>query len=290
MLTNFFTRNHIVLKKGKNLHIFFHLFINKLLLLKLQLYKKIHRINHPIVHYYAVCWNEEKILPFMFDHYKRFVNHFTIYDNRSTDHSINIICSRTDTTLVEFDSDGFCDNNHNEIKNNCWKKSRGHADFVIVCDLDEFLYHPDIKNKLAELKHNHISVVKPVGYDMYCDIYPDYQPGSLLSEQIPNGVRATLFDKCILFDPHSVVEINYKPGAHECHPWGKIKTTADSDIKLLHYKNLGIDWLLERNRLYVQRLSKDNIENEYGIQYLKSEDIITADFQANLQQAKKVTE
>lgn len=71
---------------------------------------------------------------------------------------------------------------------------------------------------------------------------------------------------------------------------GKIKTTADSDIKLLHYKNLGIDWLLERNRLYVQRLSKDNIENEYGIQYLKSEDIITADFQANLQQAKKVTE
>ena len=226
----------------------------------------------------------------MFQHYESFVNHFTIYDNHSTDNSANLILSRDDTTLIEFDSDGFCDNIHNDIKNSCWKKSRGHADYVIVCDIDEFLYHPNIKKEISKLKRQHISVVQPIGFNMFNENPPEYQTDNPLPRQTSTGLRAPMFDKCILFDPHAIVEINYKPGAHECHPWGRIKTSTNTGIKLLHYKNLGIEQVLQRNRLYVQRLSKDNIENRYGIEYLRNEETIVNEFYRNLQLSHTVIE
>lgn len=280
--------HYIVLKKGHNIHIIIQLLINKILLSRLMIHKWLHGIHRPIVHYYAVCWNEEKMLPFMFDYYERFVDHFTIYDNYSDDKSTSIITSRSDTTLVPFKTDGFNDNIHNDIKNNCWKHSRGKADYVIVCDMDEFIYHKDIPQALSMLKDNKYSIVKPFGYNMYSHDYPVYTVKQLITDKVRRGVRIPMFDKCILFDPHAIVEINYKPGAHECYPWGRVKTYRDEDIKLLHYKNIGLEALLERNRSYVTRLSKENIENNYGTEYLKKEQLIIQEFSENNQKATEI--
>ena len=268
----------------------FRLAVNAILIAKLRLHKLLHSIHHPIVHYYAVCWNEEYMLPFMFQHYQQFVDKFIIYDNHSTDNSVNLIRSRNDAHVIEFDSDGFNDTIHNDIKNKCWKHSRGRADYVVVCDIDEFLYLPDREKALAELKREKITVVKPTGYNMYSSNPPIFQSDNPLTTQVTQGLRDTMFDKCILFDPHAVVDINFKPGAHECHPQGKIRTCTDSNIKLLHYKNLGLQSLLKRTHLYAQRLSSDNIKNSFGIEYLKDEESIVREFNRNLQHATRVIE
>lgn len=288
MLSKFFKKNYIVLKKGNNIHIIIRLLINKILLLRLTIYKWLHGIHRPIVHYYAVCWNEEKMLPFMFDYYSRFTDHFTIYDNYSTDKSEAIVNDYTNARIIKFQTDGFNDNAHNDIKNNCWKRSRGKADYVIVCDTDEFIYHTDIHQALILLKNNKYSIVKPFGYNMYSTDYPVYDSHQLLTDKVKRGIRVPMFDKCILFNPHAIVEINYKPGAHECYPWGRVKTYRGEDIKLLHYKNIGLEALLERNRSYVSRLSKENIENNYGAEYLKKEQFIIQEFNANEQKAFEI--
>ena len=75
------SEHNIVLHKRENLHILSTLVWNWVLRVKLWINKLIHGIRHPIVHYYAVCWNEEKMLPFMFQYYDQFVDHYTIYDN-----------------------------------------------------------------------------------------------------------------------------------------------------------------------------------------------------------------
>lgn len=279
ILSQYCEKNNIVLHKGENIRILFTLTWNWVLLLKLKLHKWFHGIHHPIVHYYAVCWNEEKMLPFMFDYYGQFVDHFTIYDNYSTDKSETIINSHSNANIIKFQTDGFNDNVHNDIKNNCWKQSRGKADFVIVCDMDEFIYHKDIPLVFAKLKSNKFSIVKPFGYNMYSTEYPIYNKA--LTDQVKRGIRVPMFDKCILFNPHAIVEINYRPGAHECYPWGRVKKYRNEDIKLLHYKNIGFEQLLERNRLYISRLSKENKENGYGAEYLKKEQIIIQEFCEN---------
>lgn len=149
MLSNLLNKHHIVLKKRHNIHIIIGLLTNKILLLRLTIYKWLHGIHKPIVHYYAVCWNEERMLPFMFDHYEHFVTRFTIYDNEADDDSEAILRSRNNVNIIKFHTDGFDDNVHNDIKNSCWEKNRGRADYVIVCDVDEMLYHKDMQQILA---------------------------------------------------------------------------------------------------------------------------------------------
>lgn len=288
-LKRFCNRHHIVLHKGDNLHLLMTLAWNRVLLLKLHLHKWLFNIHHPIVHYYAVCWNEEKMLPFMFDYYKQFVDRFTLYDNYSDDNSESIILSQAKAVLQRFSMNGeINDFVYQNIKNNCWKQSRGKADFVIVCDIDEFVYHKDIFQTINLLLDENYSVVKPYGYNMYSTEYPIYDAGQLLTDQIKCGVRSHMFDKCILFNPHYIVEVNYEPGAHECHPWGQVKQYRSEDFKLLHYKNIGLDQLLERNRTYAARLSKVNIENNFGMDYLKKEQSIIMEFKFNEQQATEI--
>lgn len=284
----FLSKQNIVLHKGQNMHILLTLAWNHILLLKLKIHKWLHGIHRPIVHYYAVCWNEERMLPFMFQHYDQFVDRYTIYDNYSDDGGDTIIQSRQNTKIIKFKTEGFDDTTHNNIKNNCWKRSRGKADYVIVCDMDEFIYHKDIHQALSMLKKNKYSIVKPYGYNMYSTDYPIYDSHQLLTDKVKRGVRVPMFDKCILFDPHAIVKINYKPGAHECHPWGRVKSYQNDDIKLLHYKYIGLEQLLERNRSYVTRLSKENIENNYGTEYLKKEQLIIQEFSENNQKATEI--
>ena len=281
-------KHNIILHKGDNLYILASLAWNRVLLSKLRLYKLLHGIHKPIVHYYAVCWNEGKMLPFLFQYYDQIVDRYTIYDNYSDDSSEDIILSHKNAKIVKFKTEGFDDTRHNDIKNNCWKQSRGKADFVIVCDIDEFIHSKDIHMSLSSLKNNNYSIVKPFGYNMYSSEYPCYDSERPITEQVKRGVRVPMFDKCIIFDPHSIVEINYKPGAHECHPLGRVKWYMDEEIKLLHFKNIGLNQLLERNRLYVSRLSKENIEKNYGVEYLKKEQTIIQDFNDNLQKAIEI--
>ena len=288
MINSILDSYHIVLKKDRRCHIFFSLLWNSILKSKLQIYKLFHGIRKPIVHYYAVCWNEEKMLPFMFQYYDQFVDHYTIYDNYSDDYSEEIIRSHGNTKIIKFRTEGFDDTTHNDIKNNCWKRSRGKADYVIVCDIDEFIYHKDTLQALAVLKTGKFSIVKPFGYNMYSTEYPCCSSKKSITEQVKRGIRVPMFDKCILFDPHAIVEINYKPGAHECHPWGRVKWYRSEDFKLLHYKNIGLTQLLERNRLYASRLSKENIENKYGAEYLKKEQLIIQEFNDNEQKATEI--
>lgn len=281
-------KHHIILRKGQNVSIIIQLLWNVVLHFKLKIYKWLHGIHPPIVHYYALCWNEEKILPFVLDYYGRFADRITIYDNCSTDRSREIISSYQNTQIIEFGKDEFDDTIHNDIKNNCWKQSRGKADFVVVCDMDEFIYSPDIKASLEQLISQGVTVVQPEGYDMYSKDYPTYSKGILITDIVKRGIRSQWFDKCILFDPHAVVEIYYKPGAHECHPVGRINRSSTTGFKLLHYKNIGLEQTIQRIHTYAQRLSKENIEKDLGTHYLEDEQKQIEEFNKNLQKATEI--
>jgi hypothetical protein len=255
----------------------------------LKVYKFKHKISRPIIHYYAVCWNEEKILPFMLDYYDQFVDAFYIYDNYSTDNSNKILSKRSNVEVIQFQTENtFNDIIHTDIKNNCWKQSRGKADFVIVCDVDEFLYHPQINDFLKRSIKERMSFFIPTGYNMYSNYFPEYQSEKLIVDSIKNGVFDKDFCKSILFDPHRIVEINYTAGAHFCYPWGIVRTKEDNALFLLHYKNLGVEYVLNRCNMYRNRLSQVNIEKNYGAQYLQEDEKIAKEIEFKIQNSKRI--
>ena len=288
MLNKMATLLHLQLKKGSKLHVFWQLFVNFWLRLKLYLYKKTKGINHPIVHYYAVCWNEEKILPFVFDYYKDVVDHFFIYDNYSNDKTIDIVKEQKNASLFTFGKEGeFDDGANREIKNNCWKNSRGKADYVIVCDVDEFVYAPNLSECLKTMKKERVSFPDIEGYEMYSDTFPEYRPGVLITELVRQGVHSLWLDKRVLFDPHRIVEVDYSVGSHQSYPVGVVRNGKDT-LKLLHYKHLGADYLIRRYEVLGKRLSAYNRENDYGTHYLAQRQKILDDMQQGLATAKNV--
>ncbi|HEY3372002.1 MAG TPA: glycosyltransferase family 2 protein, partial [Prolixibacteraceae bacterium] len=88
-----------------------------------------------IIHYYTLCWNEERILSMVLDYYSEFCESMVVMDNESDDNSPSIIHSYPKATVRTYSSNGqIRDDIYLEIKNNVWKESRGKADWVIICD------------------------------------------------------------------------------------------------------------------------------------------------------------
>lgn len=220
-----------------------------------------------IIHYYSLCWNEELILPQTLDYYKEFCDEITIFDNESTDKTADIVKTYKVNLESYCTQNEFRDDIHLEIKNNCWKQSRGKADWVIVADIDEILYHDDLIGKLKELKEKGYTIIKPHGFDMVTEVFPK----KLLDVRYGMPDNSHL-RKCICFDPNAIEEMNFKPGCHKAKPKGKVKYYKKDDMKLLHYKYLGLDYLFYKMEAYRDRLSAINIENRWGKHYLYDRD------------------
>lgn len=224
---------------------------------------------------YALNWNEEKLLPYFFKHYHQ-ANNIYIYDNESNDFSKDII-ERFKGHFISFYSDGKLDDNlHTKLKNNIWKKSKL-CDFVIVQDLDEFLFFPnypnDIKKGLEEMRKNKTTILKSYCYNMFCtdEEFNNIKDRNITS-CIMNGSRKpfeNLYDKVLCFQPSEIIEINYGHGCHNCEPSGNIVYDDKSSL-LLHYKYIGKNYTISRYEKISKRLSDFNIQKKYGVQYDKN--------------------
>ena len=101
---------------------------------------------------YTRCWNDAHMLGFMFRNYDDLVQRYVVYDDGSTDGSLDILAAHP---KVEIRDQAAYRNPSSRILaalsllETCWHESRGRADWVIVCDIDELLYHPKIDLYIA---------------------------------------------------------------------------------------------------------------------------------------------
>src|SRR5262249_18507145 len=126
------------------------------------------------IHLYALCWNEAKILPFFFRHYDHLVSRYFIFDDQSSDGSLDILHGHPKVEVQPFqrsDPDSFT-LSELTLSNEVWKRSRGEVDWVIVVDLDEHLFHPDLSGLLARYKALGITIVPTLGFQMISEEFP----------------------------------------------------------------------------------------------------------------------
>lgn len=222
------------------------------------------------IHVYAICWNEEKMLPFFFNYYDNIVDQYFIYDNGSTDRSLSILKAHPKVNIDSFVVDG--DSlvmSAMDLFNQFWKRSKGKADWIIVCDLDEHLYHPDLRSYLEKCQSEGKTLVIPAGYEMVSDFFPNST--DLLHETIREGVRTHLYDKPQIFNPNEIEEMNFAPGRHSASPVGNIVSPPTMEVCLLHYKYLGFEYVNARHLTLKQGLRKNDIAHAQGVQYLWNE-------------------
>jgi hypothetical protein len=236
---------------------------------------------------YTICYNEEIIIPFFIEHYKKFVNKIVVYDNYSTDNSRKILSSYTDINIIikDYDSQNqIRDDLYLEIKNNCWKEDN--SDFVIICDMDEFIYSENLID-FFNLNSNYDAFI-PYGYEMVSDVLPDVKNLNIFS-QIGYGVPFTNYSKLCIFKPNKVKEINYEAGCHYNDIIPKnLLIYNQTDLKLLHYKHLNLNYVINKHLNYKERLSINNIEQNWGVHYTWDELKITEEFTKLIKNKTKI--
>ena len=211
-----------------------------------------------IIDVFAVCYNEEIILPYFLKHYKKFARNITIYDNMSTDNSVNIM-NEYGVNVIRFNTGGkFEESLLMYIRNTCWKGSD--ADWVIVCDMDEIIYHENIIETLTNTNANHIVTE---GYEMMSETLPTTE--GQIYEELKFGYFKPAYSKPCLFKPSEITNINFTPGSHAATPTGpNIISIKNSGIKLLHYKYINREVLIKKYKHYKFRQSKEMKKKGWG--------------------------
>lgn len=229
----------------------------------------------PIVHLYATCWNDARQLAFFFRHYDPIVARYVIFDDGSTDGSIDLLQRHPGVEVRRFvrtHPDSFV-LSELDLFNNCWKESRAEqggsvADWVVVCSLDEHLVHPDLGGYLSSCLAAGITVVPALGFQMFTESFPE--SNEHLCETRTLGVPDPHDCKLTLFSPNAIQEINYEPGGHVAMPSGRVLAPSRDELLLQHYQLLGIDYTFARFAELLGGLGRIDRARRWGAHYEES--------------------
>ena len=229
-----------------------------------------------IVHIYSMCWNEGAMLPYYLTHYEPFVDNFFIYDDSSTDDSLKVLRNHPKVVLGKFDrqADSFVES-AKIFYNTIWKNSRGVADWVALCNIDEHYYRPNLRDYLKRCKAEGITAIPARGYQMISDEFPEFD--GLLCDNIDTGMRWGKMDKLSFFDPDAI-NPKFAGGRHKCFPEGNVKFPKRITMKLLHYKYLGLEYVITRHVELKSGLTNRDVKNLWGKQYCWSKEETEAEF------------
>lgn len=232
-----------------------------------------------IVHLYAQMWNEEWMLPFFFRHYDPIVDRYFLFDDGSTDGGLEIARRHPKVELAPFPrsaSESFV-LSEQQFSNECWKASRGVADWVIVTDLDEHLFHPYGRGYLRRCTAAAVTMVPALGFQMISERMPDQ--GATLAYSCTRGAPWVQMMKVSIFNPDAICEIDYGEGRHIARPVGRIQLPDVDETLLLHYKYIGYERTKRRHLELRERLGATDLERGWAHKYSWTEDEFRKDWE-----------
>jgi len=230
-----------------------------------------------LIETYILAHNEERRMAYCMRHYSQF-SQVIILENNSTDRQCEIAESMG-ARIWSFDVPDVIDNQwYMNIKGSCWKGSK--ADWVIIADADEFVYHPDLISILEKTK---ATIFQPQLFNMFCEKFPTTT--GQIYEEVTLGVEGG--GKRNIFRPDQIEEINYEPGCHMAHPTGNV-IFGTEDIKTLHFRGLGKEFMIERNRYASARRSENDKKNGWAIHYTAPEELVCSEFDKYFAMSEKV--
>jgi glycosyltransferase involved in cell wall biosynthesis len=218
---------------------------------------------------FTVCYNEEKMLPYFLRHYLQYGS-VTVFDNNSTDRSVEI-ARALGATVFQFNSDDkYREDILTHLRNTCWRESK--ADWAIVTDVDEFVYHRGLE---LALTRSYGTVIMPRMFEMVSDVFPT--TNGQIYEEVKMGVE--LRGKMCIFKPKDITAMNFDPGNHFARPEGDFKLDVKTEIITLHYKYLSLEYLIKRYDELNLRQSEENKLNNWSWHMSKSPEEFQKDFE-----------
>jgi hypothetical protein len=222
------------------------------------------------IHVYACSWNEIRAIDFFLRHYESFAERIVVYDEDSDDGTRDILAAHKNVDVRRFvrANPSSLELSKLAIQNECWKEARKSADWVIIVDIDEHVFHPRLMDYLAKQKRRGVTFVPTLGFQMITEQFPEKEEH--LASTRTMGCPNPNHSKPCVFDPAAIAEVNFGVGLHQASPVGRLKLPAQDEVMLLHYKYLGLDYVVQRYGDLVPRRGAVDLENRWDFHFDKS--------------------
>ena len=241
------------------------------------------------VHIFTFTWNEAPLVPYFLRHYLPWVDRIVVYDHESTDGTPEMLAAYSPRVEVRsFSAPHYPEPEPlGRLRAECWREAKGHADWAVVIDFDEFLYHPaGVPAFLAKAYSAGYTLVKTFGWQMVHEEFPP--PHVSLTEWAPDGVPRHWYSKPIVFRPEQFTDIRWEVGCHQIYGSGNVRELASGSLALLHYKYIGRQRLVARYAAYRQRMADAAHASTLG-HYHVDPDKLDQEFDDLLSRAVRVT-
>jgi hypothetical protein len=189
------------------------------------------------------------------------VDQLTFWDDQSTDSTRSLISACPKAILNDWPGEhGIVDDQFLDFANEQWKSARGNAHWVIWVDTDEFLYHPNILNVLEQYLNDGVDLPEIQGYTMVSDHFPT--TSGQIYDEIKTGFQDDIWSKAVIFRGNMIWNV----GRHSVNydAFTPSKKSGRMDLKLLHYRALGWDYLEWRHRRNWERVPERCRQKNFG--------------------------
>ena len=192
---------------------------------------------------YTFTYNNADILPFVIDYWKSYATKVVVYDNMSTDCTINLLQQYDWIELYQYDTNNKYDiDKINQIKQECISNSKllKNIDYVLVCDIDEVLRYTDDLDKVLADGITNKSNVNLNYYEVLFNKFPNYQQDILLQNFAEFGAVESLH----------INKKSVKPVLINLHA---NNSSSYINLEMLHLKFLSSQYLLNSQNKKLRR-------------------------------------
>lgn len=235
----------------------------------------------------TLCKNEMDILPFVRQYWERIGCDVVVYDNGSTDGSLEYLSKLPYVTIRHFDSEGHNDVIQKQVKEQAYLEYKDKYDFIIVSDMDEVFYFSDFKALQAQMIEGGYNVLMTPIYALCEAGKPIYDDSKLLHQICHKFYKQRMnhmdgfdeYSKLSIFNTKVTDKITMSVGQHYVYTSPQMMILLDKQSFCLHInRGFGADYYSKVRHQMGKNLSKTNINGGMGIEYLNSVDKLKEDY------------
>lgn len=238
----------------------------------------------------TLCYNEIDILPFVAQYWERIADKVVVYDNGSTDGSIEFLQSLPYVELRHFDSEGQNDLIQKTIKEDAYKEFKDEYDIIVICDMDECFYFKDFDVVCQRMIDEGYNVVVVPNYGLCEESKPQFNEKYLLHEQCHMFYKQKLnhmngygeLSKLSIFNTKVTDKVSMSVGQHFVYTLPNERVMFSKNGFCLHIdKGFGCSYKFKIRQKMNENLSNLNKQYRMCIEYGKSYEELEKEYVEN---------